>query len=218
MTDTLELPPAASALSRDAATDAATETPDVRPLREAVARKASELRTGVTALEQQMLLEDEPVFEEGFFLPPEQVRKRYTAERAQRMEMQREVAIYMLAYQCPVKDIARLLHLNERTVRALAGQNGRRLAKFSDEYALELLASAASDFAMAETKREDASFLELVTGGKKKTDSALGVKLMGSAADTETILEAGAEESPELKKFRETLKQLKGAQVEEVKA
>jgi hypothetical protein len=213
MNDTLERPAVASALSRDAA----TEAPDVRPLREAVARKASELRTVAMALEQQVLLDDEPVFEEGFFLPPEQVRKRYTAERAQRMEMQREVAIYMLAYQCPVKDIARLLHLNERTVRALAGQNGRRLAKFSDEYALELLGSAASDIAIAETKRDDASFLQLVTGAKMKTDSALGVKLMGSAADTETILEAGVEESPALQKFRETLQQLKPARVEEEK-
>jgi hypothetical protein len=79
-----------------------------------------------------------------------------------------------------VLDIARVLHMNKRLVGALASQNARLYADFSERYAKELLADAAADFALAATKRDDANYAQLNLGGKLKVDAAIALKMIGA--------------------------------------
>ena len=189
----------------------------VKAAQEEVEKSAKALREAAldadAAAEQLQwaALGEAPAFEEGLLLPAEENRKRYTAQRAQQNEIRRNACLYMLARKCPVEDIAHILKMNLRTIRALAELNGHQLAEFSEKYAQELLAGAGAAFALAQTKMGDASYLQLVTGGGIMVDKAEKVKaLAGQASGDAEAIDASAED-PALKSAREWVGRLKSA-------
>ena len=186
---------------------------ETRELRQTVAEQAKALARSALELEQAALFDEEP-FEEGLLLPNEEIAKRYTGKNGKDMLWRKETAIYMLARQCPAQDIARLLHMNLRVIAALASQNGKQLAGFTEAFAQELLGSAAGDIALAETKKHDASYKDLNIGAGIKMTHAVNLKLagMGGAMDNAIELEA---ENEKLAQAREFLKRLKPAQVKD---
>lgn len=163
---------------------------------------------------QQAALFDEPEFEAGLLMPAEERRKIYTGEQATKMDWRRNACIRMLAYRIPAEDIAADLHMNLRTIAALAQQNAMMLAGFSEKYAQELMASAAADIALADTKKQDASYKDLHIGAGIKMQHAMAVKLVADTGAPVTEVDA---ENEKLKAFREKLKQLKPAENPEPK-
>lgn len=143
--------------------------------------------------------------ENALFLPAEELRKRYTGAQAEKMEWRRNACVRMLAYGIPAEYIARDLHMNLRTVTALAAQYGKTIAAFSERFAQNLMESAAADIAAAETKRTSASHKDLHIAAGIKMQHAMAVKLV---ADTGAPAENITAESEKLAKLREKLKAL----------
>lgn len=187
----------------------AVEPVDTSALRQNVAAKAKELAGAALALEQASLFNEYP-FEEGLLLPVEEMRKRYTGKNGESMEWRRNTAIYMLNRDCPVQDICELLHMNRRVVWALASKNPRLCAKFSKEFAEQLVASAAGDLALADTKKTEASYKDLHIGAGIKLTHATAISLMSGSADMDSAIEV-EQVNEKLEQFREKLKQLKPA-------
>lgn len=164
---------------------------------------------------QQLSLLDEPEFEQAVLEDGEKLRKRYTGEQAEKIEWRRDACLYMLGRECPVEEIASVLRMNLRTISALAAQNGRKLGGFSDHFARELMASAASDIALAHTKRDDASYKDLHIGAGIKMQHAMGVKLVAEGSEKPAVdVEAVSEKRAA---FLAKLKALKPAVAEEAK-
>lgn len=169
-----------------------------------LADKAEQLRLAA--------IEGEAPFEEACLMTDDEITKKYTAENGKQIQWRRDAAIYMLARQCPAQDIARILHMNLRTIAALASRNGQQLAGFTEQYAKELMAQAGSAFALAATKAHEANYLQLVTGGGIMADKAMMLRGgVQTGAETEAI-DVTAED-PKLAKAREFLK-LKSAKAE----
>lgn len=177
---------------------------ETQELRKEVAERAKELARSALELEQAALFDEEP-FEQELLLSTEEIRKRYTGKNGEQIEWRKNAAIYMLARQCPAKDIARILHMNLRVIAALASQNGRQLAGFTEAFAQELLGGAASDFALAETKKHEASYKDLNIGAGIKMTHAVNLKLAGVGAGSTDVIELEAE-NEKLVKAREFLK------------
>jgi hypothetical protein len=180
--------------------------------REGLARTAKEAGAVIKelafkALElEQAALFEEPEFEPAFFMEPEAVKKRYTAAQCEKFDMRRRTCVYLLARNCPIQDIQRLLEMNFRTVKAIAAQNGRALAGFTEAYADELQASAASDIALADTKKHEASYKDLHIGAGIKLTHATALKLTVSGVDPNDGVIDLEEENPTLQKARQFLK------------
>jgi len=183
-----------------------------------VDRKAKGLKAALAELAEatgdlrQAALFGEPEFEPGLFLSGEDLRKRYTGKQATKMEWRRNACIRMLAYGIPAEDIAQDLHMNLRTIQALATQNGKTLAAFSEKFAGELMGSAAADIALAETKRHEASHKDLHIAAGIKMQHALAVKLVADTGPAPVDVEA---ESGKLKALRDRIAQLKPAEAEQ---
>ncbi|MDE2103422.1 MAG: hypothetical protein KGL39_39640 [Patescibacteria group bacterium] len=178
---------------------------DVRERTKATERTLKELHGAVDGLQQASLFAEYP-FEAELLLPAAELRKRYTGEQATKMDWRRNACIRMLAYRIPAEDIAADLHMNLRTIAALAQQNGAMLSGFSEKYANELMASAAADIALADTKKQDASYKDLHIGAGIKMQHAMAVKLVADTGAPAVDVEA---ESERLKALREHLKKLK---------
>lgn len=176
-------------------------------LRQGVASAAKELVESALALEQTALFAEEP-FEEGLLLPIEEIHKRYTGKTAQQLEWRRTAALYMIARGCPLQDIEKILHMNHRVIAALASQNGRTIAAFSEDYAKELLASAAGDIALADTKKHEASYKDLHIGAGIKLTHAQNLKATMGAGDLQPVTDIEAE-NPALASARKLLESLK---------
>jgi hypothetical protein len=188
---------------------------DTRELRQTVAEQAKALARSALKLEQAALFDEEP-FEEALLLSPEEIKKRYTGSNGEKMVWRQETALYMLGRQCPAQDIARVLHMNLRVISALAAQNGRKLAGFTDSFVNELMASAGADISMSETKRHEASYKDLgIVGGIKLTHVA-NLKLASVGGQVDGAIDV-TNEDEELRKFRDRISQLKPANVTEVK-
>ncbi len=158
---------------------------------------------------------DVPEFEPVMLEPVEEIRKRYTAKHAQEIEIRRNAAIYMLARQCPVEDIARILRMNLRTVSALAALNAEALAAFSQDYADWLNRGSAKAFAHALLKLPEANALQAATVGGIMADKAQSVRAgVPQGAGDEPVIDVTAEDV-DLKKFREGVKALKSARTED---
>lgn len=125
-----------------------------------------------------------PEEESALFLPVEELRKRYTGAQAEKMEWRRNACVRMLAYGIPAEYIARDLHMNLRTVSALAAQYGKTIASFSEKFAQNLMESAAADIAAAETKRGGASHKDLHIAAGIKMQHAMAVKLVADTGPT----------------------------------
>lgn len=167
-------------------------------------KKLEDLGEATEALQQAALFA-EPEFEPGLFLSGEEMRKRYTGEQATKMEWRKNACIRMLAYGIPAEDIAQDLHMNLRTIQALASQNGKQLAAFSEKFAGELMSSAAADIALAETKRGEASFKDLHIGAGIKMQHAMSVKLVADTGPAPVDITVTSEKTAAL---RLKLKQL----------
>ena len=169
-------------------------------------KKKLEELSGATEALQQAALFAEPEFEPGLFLAPEEMRKRYTGEQATKMEWRKNACIRMLAYGIPAEDIAQDLHMNLRTIQALASQNGKQLAAFSEKFAGELMSSAAADIALAETKRGEASFKDLHIGAGIKMQHAMSVKLVADTGPAPVDITATSKKTEALRLKLKALK------------
>jgi len=169
-----------------------------------VAGKAAKALADKATQLQLAAIESEVPFEESCLMSDEEIGKKYTAENGKQVQWRRDAAVYMLARQCPAQDIAKILHMNLRTIAALAARNGQQLAGFSEQYAKELLAQAGAAFALAATKAHEANYLQLVTGGGIMADKAMALK--GGTQSGGEVVELEAAEDPLLAKAREFLK------------
>ena len=140
-----------------------------------------------------------PEEESALFLPVEELRKRYTAGQAEKMEWRRNAAVRMLAYGIPAEHIARDLHMNLRTVAALASLHGKTIAGFSETFAGELMQSAAGDIALADTKKHGASYKDLHIGAGIKMQHAMAVKLVADTGPAPTDITAESERTAALR-------------------
>lgn len=170
-------------------------------------KAAQQLAEKIEQAEQLALFGDYP-FEPAMFLPSDELRKRYTGEQAEKVEYKRNACIRMLAHGIPAQDIAKDLQMNLRTIAALAAQNGKMLAGFTDKFAGELMSSAAADIALAETKREEASHKDLHIAAGIKMQHAMALKMITDTGPAPIEIEA---ENGRLNKLREKIRQLKPA-------
>lgn len=170
-----------------------------------LAKQAKDLAQAAGALETASLFEEIP-FEEAFCLSPEEVAKRYTAENARQIEWRRRACVKLLARQCATQDIEDILGMNRRTVSAIAAQEGQAIAVFSQQYSDTLAASAMSDLAFAQTKRDSAGYKDLHIGAGIKLTHATALKMIGAGGEDADGLTQLEEENPALVKAREWLK------------
>jgi hypothetical protein len=161
---------------------------------------------------EQMALFDQPEFEEALLLDGETLRKRYTAAQAEKIEWRMNACLYMLGRECPVEEIAVILHMNLRTVAAIAAQNGRKLGAFTAQFANELVADAASDIALARTKRDTASYKDLHIGAGIKMQHAAALKIVVDSSPDGKPAEDVEADHPGLVALREQMKKLKPAE------
>lgn len=155
---------------------------------------------------QQLSMFGEAEFEEALLFDDETRRKKYTGEQAEKMEWRRDLCLYLLSRDTPREDIGRLLKMNLRTITALAAQHGRKLGAFTEDFANRLIASASSDIALADTKRDEASHKDLHIAAGIKMQHAIGVKMMSDTSQQPAIDVEQADDK--LKAFREELKKL----------
>lgn len=113
---------------------------------------------------------------------PEEMRKRYTAQQADKLE-RLKTSVLMLLSSWPVEDIARHLHLNTRTVRALAAQSAEKVAGFNKEFGDMLVRTGARWIALARTREQDASFKDLNIGAGIVIEKASALLAMGQVAE-----------------------------------
>jgi hypothetical protein len=156
---------------------------------------------------QQLSMFGEVEFEEGLLFDAETMRKKYTGGQAEKMEWRRDLCLYLLSRETPMEDIAKLLKMNLRTISALAAKHGRTLGAFTEDFANRLIASAASDIALADTKRDSASYKDLHVGAGIKMTHALGVKLMADTGGQPAVELEAADDK--LAGLREKIKKLK---------
>jgi hypothetical protein len=155
---------------------------------------------------EQLAMFGEVEFEPAMLLPGDELRKNYTGEQAEKMEWRRNACIRMISYGVPAQDIAKDLHMNLRTVAAVAVNNGKMLAGFTDQFAKELLASAAGDIALADTKKHEASYKDLHIGAGIKMQNASALKVMAEISAPAVDIEA---DNGKLAGLREKIKLLK---------
>ena len=179
--------------------------------------EAATKRLGKTAVDvfekafelQQLSMFGEVEFEEGLLFDAETLRKKYTGGQAEKMEWRRDLCLYLLARETPMEDVAKLLKMNLRTISALAAKHGRTLGAFTEDFANRLIASAASDIALADTKRDSASYKDLHVGAGIKMTHALGVKLMADTGQQPAVELEAADDK--LAGLREKIKSLRTA-------
>lgn len=148
---------------------------------------------------------DVPEFEEALMLPGEELRKRYTAAQAEKLEWRRDGALLMLAYKIPKEQIAASLRMNLRTLDALVISQAQIYAGFTEAFARRLMSHAGAAVELAMTKMGEASFLQLTTGAGILADKAMALKGGLPSAGEEVTIDL-KEEDPALKSAREFLK------------
>lgn len=191
----------------EAAAAALTRGVPVAALQAARKELANQVKTVVAAAQEleQLALLDEVPFEEALTLPVEEVRKRYTAENSRQIEWRREACVKMLARQISAPDIGDILKMNPRTVAAIAAQEGQKIAGHADSIADALASSAMADFALAETKKHEASYAQLQVGGGIKLTHYANLKLLGAAGNTDSAAHDLEAENPLLEKAKRFL-------------
>lgn len=130
--------------------------------------------------EQRALIELED--DSALLFSVEERRKRYTAAQAAELE-RLHTSVLMLLSSWPVDAIARELHLNTRTVRALAAMSAEKVAGFKKEFGEMLLRTGARWVALARTKEHEASFRDLNIGAGIVMDHARELALMGQVGE-----------------------------------
>jgi hypothetical protein len=175
--------------------------------RKEVAQRAKDLVSAAQEL-QQLALIDEIPFEPDVALPPEEIQKRYTGTNGKRAAERREQVVKLLGLQLSARDICDVLRMSHHTVEAIAAQEAHRVAVLGGNVADALMASAMADFAVAETKRAQASPKDLTIMGGIKMTHATNLRMAGAAlGDAAEAVELEAED-PRRLAFVERLKQL----------
>lgn len=116
--------------------------------------------------------------------------KRYTAEQVRNLEWKRDAIVMLLASDWPVEHIATRLHVNTRTVRAIAARSAAEVAGTAKMFGRVCQGLAARWMGLARTKEQEASFLQLVTAAGIATDKAQLLDAMGQVADVVDTKEA----------------------------
>ena len=135
---------------------------------------------------QAVLLEVED--SDGVLFSREERKARYTARQVSELERLRE-AVFMLLPAWPIEDIARRLHMNTRTVRALAAQDAEKLAGSKRDFTNVLRSTADRWLALARTRESEATFQQLAIGLGIIMDKARDLELMGLAPENEALKE-----------------------------
>ena len=136
---------------------------------------------------QPVLFEPTAEEEEALSFSGAELRKRYTAEQVEKVEWKREAILMLLGAGWPVSRIETKLHVNHRTVLALARRSGEQVAGFSQEFADHLVTLAAGWFGLAAAKAPDAPFQHLVLGAGIAMTHARELKAMGLAPEKECL-------------------------------
>ena len=156
--------------------------------------------------DQATNLQPELAFSEedcALLLPQQESRKRYTADQVQQLEYKRNAIVLLLGFGCPVEVIARQLHVNLRTVAALAARNAEEVAGSMKMLGETSLALGARWLGLAKMREHDASFLQLATGAGIAIDKGLALSAMGQMSDGD-----GAKEVTDHAQAAEALRRL----------
>lgn len=117
----------------------------------------------------------------------EEVRKRYTAAQAEKLEWKRTAILMLLASDWPVETICRELNVSFRTVKALAAVHAQKVAGFNKEFAQILLQTGARFIGIARTKEQDASFKDLMIGAGIVMQHARETFMMGEVGEEKVV-------------------------------
>lgn len=142
----------------------------------------------------------------AILFPPEVLRKRYTAEHAAELE-RLATAICMLLPTWPVETIARQLHVNLRTVRALAAREAEKVAGCSSGCAEVLMRTGFRWVALARSREHEAGFKDLTVGAGIIMQHARDLAAMGQIEQEKSTKEVvdHAEAAAELRRLMEGL-------------
>lgn len=145
----------------------------------------------VAELEQELFSGESDA---AFFLSEDQLAKRYTADQAQAVSWKREAVCMLVAAGWPIQDIATRLHMNTRTVIALAGVHASKVAGDKKTFGKILHGLGARWFGLAQAREGEAEFRDLVIAGGIATQRGSEVLAMGESGG-ENVLEMEAEQS-----------------------
>jgi len=132
----------------------------------------------------------EPDEDLALLCSPDTNRKRYTADQVDAIEWKRNAVLMLLASDWPVEYIARHLHVNKRTVMALAARSGEEVAQHTNKFASVCHRLGARWLGLAKTLEHDASFLQLVTAGAIAIDKGNTLAGMGQMGEESALKEA----------------------------
>jgi len=139
--------------------------------------------------QQPVLFEPRADEEDALFFAPLELRKRYTAEQVEKIEWKKEAILMLLGAGWPVSRIQERLHVNFRTVQALAKRSAEQVAGFNQEFADHLVTLASGWFGLAAVKAPDAPFQHLVLGAGIVMTHARELKVMGLGGEKESVKE-----------------------------
>jgi len=119
----------------------------------------------------------------------DEIRKRYTAQQVHGLECKRNAILMLVASDWPVETIARQLHVNLRTVTALAKRSGEEVAGFKKEFASMLMRTGGRWLGLARTKEDSASFKDLTIGAGIVMQHARELHMMGESGEEKVVKE-----------------------------
>jgi hypothetical protein len=131
--------------------------------------------------EQMPLIEAES--DEALLLPREELRKRYTAGQAEKVEWRRDCIVAMLGGGVfTIEQICAAAHANERVVKQIAQMHAAKIAQDLQRCGERFISDAAMTFELAKDKREKAPYRDLMVGGGILATNGLAMKMAGAAS------------------------------------
>jgi hypothetical protein len=133
------------------------------------------------------LEEDDGLF---LLLPREQLQKvkGYTAASLRKWERLRE-SIAMLLPWWPQDEIAKRLHVSEKTLRQFAATESEKVALSGKELAAVCRSAAARAMMIAKAKEHNATYPQLMLGAKLMVDAAGQLEQTGLVGEEKVIKE-----------------------------
>lgn len=141
-------------------------------------------------------ISEPPLFEleedDGLFLllPKEELQrvKQYTAASLRKWERLRE-AIAMLLPWWPLDEIAKKLHVSEKTLREFASRESEKVALSGKELAAVCRSAAARALTIAKAKEHGATYPQLILGAKLMIDAAGQLEQTGLVGEEKVVME-----------------------------
>jgi hypothetical protein len=147
--------------------------------------------------------------EEALLLPTEQLRKRYTAGQAQKIDWKRDCIKALLACGLPIETVALKAHVNERIVKEILAIYAASIAADMGAFGDYAMSRAAKFLALADQKAHAAPFKEQIAAasfiGKMGMDMKLASTGMDSAEQPAIDVE---NENEQLQRAREWLQKM----------